>query len=64
MKHILFLFVTLFSFSSLQSQTQPWQGKFEPIDNMIAPPNSYRTASGAPGKAYWQQKWTIKLKPL
>ena len=46
----------------MQAQTQPWQGKFEPIDNMIAPPNSYRTASGAPGKAYWQQRADYNIK--
>ncbi|TAE29989.1 MAG: M1 family peptidase [Candidatus Kapaibacterium sp.] len=30
--------------------------KFEPIDMLLPSPNSYRTASGAPGKDYWQQK--------
>ncbi|MCR8668808.1 M1 family metallopeptidase [Aestuariibaculum sp. M13] len=47
---------------SAQAQTKPWQGKFEPIDNMIAPPNSYRTASGAPGREYWQQRADYKIK--
>jgi hypothetical protein len=54
--------VSLFSFSTLVSQTQPWQGKFEPIDNIIYPPNTYRTASGAPGKDYWQQRADYKIK--
>jgi hypothetical protein len=45
-----------------QAQNQPWQGKFEPIDNMISPPNVYRSASGAPGKAYWQQRADYKIK--
>lgn len=58
----LVLLLSVFTFSNLFSQTQPWQGKFEPIDNMIAPPNSYRTASGAPGKAYWQQRADYKIK--
>ncbi len=62
MRYFIFLLVFSFSFSTIQSQTQPWQGKFEPIDNMIAPPNSYRTASGAPGKAYWQQRADYKIK--
>ncbi|MFL0354232.1 M1 family metallopeptidase [Xanthomarina sp. GH4-25] len=62
MKYLLILLVSLFSFSTIQSQTQPWQGKFEPIDNMIPPPNTYRTASGAPGKAYWQQRADYKIK--
>ncbi|MCD0490442.1 M1 family metallopeptidase [Pedobacter sp. MC2016-14] len=30
--------------------------KFEQLGTMISDPNSYRTASGAPGSAYWQQK--------
>ena len=62
MRLLLILLASFFSLSTMQSQTQPWQGKFEPIDNMIAPPNSYRTASGAPGKAYWQQKADYKIK--
>lgn len=62
MRYFIFLLVFSFSFSTVQSQTQPWQGKFEPIDNMIAPPNTYRTASGAPGKAYWQQRADYKIK--
>ena len=61
MKYILLSLCALF-FLNTQAQTQPWQGKFEPIDNMIAPPNSYRTASGAPGKAYWQQRADYKIK--
>lgn len=62
MRFLLFLIVSTFTFTTLQSQTQPWQGKFEPIDNMIAPPNTYRTASGAPGKDYWQQRADYKIK--
>jgi hypothetical protein len=30
--------------------------KFEPIEMLLPTPNNYRTASGAPGKDYWQQK--------
>ncbi|WP_223548988.1 M1 family metallopeptidase [Aestuariivivens sp. NBU2969] len=61
MKTILICYCALF-FLNMQAQTQPWQGKFEPIDHMIAPPNSYRTASGAPGKAYWQQRADYNIK--
>lgn len=62
MRHLFLLLIALFTFSASQAQTQPWQGKFEPIDNMIAPPNTYRNASGAPGKAYWQQRADYKIK--
>lgn len=44
------------------SQNQPWKGKFEPIEDLLPTPNSYRTASGAPGKAYWQQRADYKIK--
>ncbi len=62
MRHFLLVFLGLFSFITVKAQTQPWQGKFEPIDNLLAPPNSYRTASGAPGNAYWQQRADYHIK--
>ena len=62
MKFLITSILCLCLFFSIQSQNQPWQGKFEPIDNLIAPPNTYRTASGAPGKAYWQQRADYKIK--
>jgi len=37
-------------------QAQQWKGKFEQLDQLLPTPNSYRTASGAPGPAYWQQR--------
>ncbi len=64
MRSILLPFLILFSLSVLNAQNKPWQGKFEPIDNMIAPPNAYRSASGAPGKAYWQQRADYKIKAV
>lgn len=33
-----------------------WNQKFEQMGTMLPTPNTYRTASGAPGKDYWQQK--------
>lgn len=62
MRFYLLLCFAFFSCLIIRAQTQPWQGKFEPIDNMIAPPNAYRAASGAPGKAYWQQRADYKIK--
>ena len=56
-----FLFTLLFLFS-LHGQDQPWQGKFEPVDKMLTPPSPYRAASGAPGKAYWQQRADYVIK--
>jgi hypothetical protein len=31
-------------------------GKFEQLDQMLPSPNTYRTASGAPGHDYWQNR--------
>ena len=33
-----------------------YEGKFEQLGPALPTPNEYRTASGAPGHAYWQQK--------
>jgi hypothetical protein len=58
-----FLLLSLSSFFSLsavaQSMNNPGSNhgnKFEQLGTMISDPNSYRSASGAPGPAYWQQK--------
>lgn len=47
------LLVTVAGFAQ---QTPNWQGKFEQLDQTLPTPNSYRTGSGAPGPAYWQQR--------
>ena len=36
--------------------------KFEQLGTTLPTPNQYRTASGAPGQAYWQQKADYKMK--
>ena len=35
---------------------QEWGKKFEQLGTMLPTPNEYRSASGAPGPAYWQQR--------
>ena len=57
MKKLLIL-ILLLSVSSISSiaQQKEWQGKFEQLDQMLPTPNSYRSGSGAPGHAYWQQR--------
>lgn len=50
-----FLLLTFSSFA--QTPEKPtWQGKFEQLGQMLPTPNEYRTGSGAPGPAYWQQQ--------
>lgn len=57
MKNSLIIVLVLMAFyTQAQQQTTPWQGKFEQLDTQLPTPNSYRSASGAPGPQYWQQK--------
>lgn len=55
MKNSLSLLFLLFSLSLL-AQDKKWSGKFEQLDQVLPTPNSYRSASGAPGNNYWQQR--------
>ena len=59
---VLCVIITLSITLNNSAQNKPWQGKFEPIDHLISPSNTYRTASGAPGKDYWQQRADYKIK--
>lgn len=36
--------------------------KFEQLGTILATPNEYRTASGAPGPKYWQQRADYDIK--
>ena len=38
-----------------------WNQKFEQLGTMLPTPNAYRTASGAPGIDYWQQRADYKI---
>lgn len=53
-----FLFCTSFFFAqNIQYNPQSNHGnKFEQLGTILPTPNVYRTASGAPGHQYWQQK--------
>ncbi|MDC1527670.1 M1 family metallopeptidase [Gammaproteobacteria bacterium] len=48
------------------SQTKQTKGSFEDVfrqlDEILPTPNSYRTASGAPGNAYWQQQADYEIE--
>lgn len=46
-----------------QPQVNPWNDKFRQLGpDEMATPNTYRTASGAPGVDYWQQQVDYKMK--
>src|SRR5258706_3586582 len=55
MKNI-FVFLLMFLSIAVMAQDKKWTGKFEQLDQMLPTPNTYRTASGAPGANYWQQR--------
>jgi len=46
----------------LTAQENSNQNKFKQIEEMLPTPNTYRTASGAPGHEYWQQRADYKMK--
>ncbi len=52
----LFILLLLSASITTQAQDKNWQGKFEQLENLLPTPNRYRSASGAPGSAYWQQR--------
>jgi hypothetical protein len=44
------------------SRSSTYKGKFEQLGQELPTPNAYRTASGAPGVDYWQQKADYDIK--
>jgi hypothetical protein len=56
MKLLYCLIFTLVGNLYAQTPQPKWQGKFEQMDQILPTPNSYRSGSGAPGTAYWQQR--------
>ena len=51
-----FILFTFFSLLAIQSFAQYKGSKFAQIEELLPTPNEQRTASGAPGAKYWQQK--------
>ena len=41
---------------------EPFDDKFRQLDELLPSANQYRTASGAPGHAYWQQRADYSLR--
>lgn len=50
------VFVFTLCVVTVASAQDEWGQKFEQLGTMLPTPNSYRTAAGAPGHEYWQQK--------
>jgi hypothetical protein len=51
----IFLILLSVSFAFAQSKSVP-SDKFKQLEENLPTPNEYRTASGAPGNRYWQQR--------
>ncbi|MFZ6000538.1 MAG: M1 family peptidase, partial [Bacteroidota bacterium] len=56
MKRFFFIVLTCIAPLAWAQQQSQWQGKFEQLGQILPTPNEYRSASGAPGPKYWQQK--------
>lgn len=55
----------VFSVSAQNTQNNPGSNhgnKFEQLGTILPTPNTYRTASGAPGPEYWQQRCDYDIK--
>ncbi len=63
---IIFLSASIYTLTAqnLNNRGSNHGNKFEQLGTMLRSPNTYRTASGAPGPDYWQQRadYTIKAK--
>ncbi|MFT7020530.1 MAG: hypothetical protein ACJASO_002725, partial [Cyclobacteriaceae bacterium] len=61
MKKLLLSFCVLASVLAYGQTDKNWEKKFEQLGTILATPNTYRTAAGAPGKDYWQQRADYKM---
>ena len=63
MKKLFFLFlICMVSLFANAQHDISWERKFEQLGTELPTPNTYRTASGAPGKDYWQQRADYDIK--
>lgn len=68
MRKLAFIGLFLLGVCSLQAQnimnnpTSNHGNKFEQLGTILPTPNEYRTASGAPGPKYWQQRVDYNIK--
>ncbi len=60
-KTLLFLFIGIWAHAQ-QTTNYNANTVFEQMGTSLPTPNTYRTASGAPGKEYWQQKSDYDIK--
>jgi hypothetical protein len=59
---LLITIVTVNAQNIMNNPTSNHGNKFEQLGTILATPNEYRTASGAPGNKYWQQRCDYDIK--
>jgi hypothetical protein len=52
----------LITFPTFAQTNYNANGRFEQLESTLPTPNTYRTASGSPGKDYWQQRADYDIK--
>jgi hypothetical protein len=63
MRHFITAFILAASvYATAQQTPTKWEDKFKQLGPELATPNTYRTASGAPGHEYWQQQADYNMK--
>ena len=61
-KQMFVMFLLMVSGWAAHGQEVAHDDKFRQLEEILPTPNSYRTASGAPGHAYWQQQADYDIK--
>jgi hypothetical protein len=66
MQRLLSVLLACLTFGSAMAQTTPspynTHTRFEQLESQLPTPNTYRAASGAPGRDYWQQRADYDIK--
>ena len=62
MKHLAHTIALTLALSTSAHAADPFDDKFRQLDELLPTPTTTRTASGAPGHAYWQQRADYKLR--
>jgi hypothetical protein len=62
MKHLAHAVALTFALSAGAHAADKFDDKFRQLDELLPTPTSTRTASGAPGHAYWQQRADYKIR--
>src|SRR5690606_18167775 len=62
MKRLAIVAFSLFAFTAFGQEGALWEGKFEQLGTILPTPNEYRTGSGSPGPAYWQQQADYEIE--